>query len=108
MQKLTTIQTTPPSGRNKAAMRLGRLLLKRIWLPHAVYEALPAIYICSGLVALIAALYLPGSIWILPWAIVFGFAALHLGIRIAALRHKFRRKKKPDPEFDPVQPKSQA
>ena len=106
MQKLTTIQTSPPSGRNQAARRLRRLLLQRIWLPRAVYEALPAIYICSGLVALIAALYLPGSIWILPWAIVFGFAALHLGIRIAALRHKFRRKQKPYPEFDLAQPKS--
>jgi hypothetical protein len=106
MQKFTTIQTTPPSGLNKAARRLGRLFLKRIWLPNALYEALPTIYICSGLVALISALYLPGSIWILPWAFVFGFAALHLGIAIAALRHKFRRKKKPDPEFDPVQSKS--
>lgn len=72
-------------------MRLWRYLLKPVWLPRFIYESLPLIYICSGLVALAAAVYLPGRTWIVPWAIVFGFATLHLGIGIAALRHKFRR-----------------
>ena len=95
MHKLRTIQTTtPPNERETVVRRLRHLLLKRIWLPRIVYEILPLIYICSGLVALIAALYLPGWTWILPWAFVFGFAALHLGIGIAALRHKFRRTKR--------------
>jgi len=92
MQKPSTIRTSPLDGRKTVSARLRRLLLKRIWLPHGLYEALPAIYIGSGLVALAAALFLPGWTWIVPWAFVFGFAALHLGLGIAALRHKFRRK----------------
>ncbi|MAF82965.1 MAG: hypothetical protein QGF90_07905 [Gammaproteobacteria bacterium] len=60
-------------------------------MPNIVYEALAAIYICSGLVALAAALFLPGWTWILPWAVVFGLATLHLGLGIAALRHRLRR-----------------
>jgi len=91
MHEPNTIQTLALSGRDTASTRLRRLLLKRIWLPRAIYEALPVIYICSGLVALAAALFLPGWTWILPWAIVFGLAALHLSLKIAGLRHRFRR-----------------
>jgi hypothetical protein len=97
MQKPSTIQSSPVDGRKTASARLRRLLLKRIWLPRGLYEALPAIYTGCGLTALAAALFLPGRTWIVPWAIVFGFATLHLGLGIAALRHKFRRKI-PDPE----------
>ncbi len=93
MQKPSTIRTTPPCEHEAASTRLRRLLLKRVWLPRAIYEALPVIYICCGLVALTAALYQPGWTWILPWALVFGLAALHLGIGIAALRHKLRHRK---------------
>jgi len=92
MQKPSIIQTSPLDGRKTASARLRWLLLKRIWLPRGLYEALPVIYIGSGLVALASALFLPGQSWIVPWAIVFGFAVLHLGLGIAALRHKFRRK----------------
>jgi len=99
MQKPSTIQTSPLDGRKTASTRLKQLLLKKIWIPRGLYEALPVIYICSGLVALAAALFLPGQTWIVPWAIVFGFAVLHLGLGIAALRHKFRRKiPGPEPE----------
>jgi len=91
MHKPGTIRTPPLSERQTASLRLRRLLFKRVWLPRIIYEALPLIYICAGFVALAAALFLPGRIWILPWALVFGFAALHLGIGIAALRHKVRR-----------------
>ena len=92
MRKPGTIRTIPLSGRNTASTRLRRLLLKKVWLPRALYEALPFIYICSGLVALAAALFQPGWTWILPWTLVFGLVALHLGLGIAALRHRFRRK----------------
>ena len=108
MQKPSTIRTSPLDGRQTASTRLRRLLLKRIWLPRGLYEALPAIYIGSGLVALAAALFLPGRTWIVPWAIVFGFAVLHLGLGIAALRHKFRRKNPgPEPENPGNKPERQ-
>ena len=93
MRKPGTIRTTPRGGHGTVSTRLRRIMLKRVWLPRVIYEGLPVVYICSGLVALAAALYQPDWTWILPWAIVFGFAALHLGVGIAALRHKFRRGK---------------
>lgn len=74
-------------------MRLQRLLLKRIWLPEGLYEALPYLYIAIGLIALAAALFLPEWAWIIPWACVFGFTAIHIGLKIVALRHRFRRPK---------------
>jgi hypothetical protein len=93
MQKSSTIQSSPINGNESFRTRLRQLLLKRIWLPRRLYEALPIIYIISGLVALTAALFLPDRAWIMPWACVFGFAAIHLSLRIAALRHRFHRPK---------------
>lgn len=90
MQKPNAIQTSPRTRNEPPTMRLRRLLLKRVWLPRIIYEALPFIYVCFGLVALAAALWTPGWTWIVPWAIVFGLAALHLGLGIAGLRHRFR------------------
>ena len=101
MLKPGTIPTPPLTRRDTVRVRLRRLLLKRIWLPGFIYEALPLIYIGCGLVALTAALYLPGWTWILPWAVVFGFAAVHLGIRIIALRHKFRRTRRSGDQISP-------
>ena len=66
-------------------------MLKRIWLPRRLYEALPVFYIACGLIALASALFLPEQSWFIPWAVIFGFAAIHLGLGIAALRHRFRR-----------------
>jgi hypothetical protein len=91
--EITHYQSSPVNGHESAPARLRRLLLKRIWLPHGLYEALPVIYITCGLIALAAALFLPDRAWIVPWACVFGFAAIHLGLKIAALRHRFRRPK---------------
>lgn len=68
-----------------------RLLMKRIWLPRPVYEALPVIYIICGLIALGSALHLPGRSWMLPWGIVLGLAAIHFGLGIFALRHRWRK-----------------
>lgn len=89
--EFTRNQPGPVNGHKSARTRLRRLLLKRIWLPHGLYEALPVIYFACGIVALAAALFLPDRAWFIPWAIIFGFAAIHMGLGIAALRHRFRR-----------------
>ena len=87
-----SIRTDPVDGLRSPVARLRRLLARRIWLPRMLYEALPYIYIFSGLVALVSALYLPGRTWIVPWGIILGLASIHLGLRIAALRHRLRRR----------------
>lgn len=70
---------------------LRRLLLRKLWLPKALYEALPYIYIVAGSAALIAALYLPGWTWILPYIILLGLVCLHIGLGLVTLRLRFRR-----------------
>ncbi len=91
MHKLRTIRNVPQSEHTAASRKIRQVLLKKVWLPTPIYEALPIIYICCGLVALAAALHLPGWAWVLPWALVFGLAAIHLGLGIITLRHRFRR-----------------
>ncbi len=83
----------PQADRSTIGARVAHLLLRRVWLPRAIYEALPVIYICAGTIALAAALYHPGWAWIVPWAIVFGLATMHFGVYLLALRHKLRRRR---------------
>ena len=88
MQKLSLTHSTidKPAGQPVKSW-----LFRRVWLPAFIYEAMPLIYIACGLLALSAALFLPGWTWILPWLIIFGVALMHLGLGILGLRHRFRR-----------------
>jgi hypothetical protein len=67
------------------------ILLQKLWLPRGVYESLPFIYIILGLVALGSAFFMPGWVWILPYAVLMGLICLHAGLIIVALRYRFRR-----------------
>ena len=77
--------------RGNALGKLRRLMLRRLWLPRLVYEALPYLYIACGVAALASALYTPDWTWILPWAILVGLICLHAGLALVALRYRFRR-----------------
>jgi hypothetical protein len=72
--------------------RLRSILLRRVWLPKLVYEALPYMYIACGLAALTAAVYVPDWTWILPWAVLVGLLCLHAGLALATLRYRLRRR----------------
>ena len=73
-----------------------RLLLRKLWLPRFLYEALPYLYISCGLAALLAAAFAPDWTWILPYAILVGLVCLHAGLAIATMRIRFRtRRRKP-------------
>jgi hypothetical protein len=85
---IATTQTATPGNGPLAVIR--RILLRKLWLPKAVYEALPYIYILAGTGALIAALYLPGWTWILPYIILLGLVCLHIGLGLVTLRLRFR------------------
>jgi hypothetical protein len=70
-------------------------LLRKLWLPRLLYEALPYLYLVIGMAALASAVYVPGSGWILPYAILFAVICLHASLAIIALRYNYRRNKKP-------------
>lgn len=74
-----------------ALTRTRGILLRRLWLPRFVYEALPYLYIACGLVALVSAMYVPDWTWIVPWAILIGLICLHAGLALATLRYRLRR-----------------
>jgi len=86
---IATTQTAIPGNGLLAVLR--RILLRKLWLPKALYEALPYIYILAGSAALVAALYLPGWTWILPYIILLGLVCLHIGLGLVTLRFRFRR-----------------
>jgi hypothetical protein len=67
---------------------LRRLLLRRIWLPRPLYDAVPALYLTAGTTSLYSALYMTGWRWILPYLLLFGIACLHVSIVLARLRRR--------------------
>ena len=77
--------------------RIRRLLLRKLWLPRVVYEALPYLYIGLGAVALTSALFSPDWTWVVPYIVLLGLICLHAGLAIAALRYRFRRRPRLDP-----------
>lgn len=72
------------------------VITRRIWLPQALYDAVPWIYIATGSAALVGGLLLPEWAWPLPYLVLLGLACLHLGLGIASLRHRQYARRNPD------------
>ena len=70
----------------------GSILVRKIWLPKAVYDLLPVFYIVSGIAALLATLYISEWFWLLPHYLLFAAVCLHLGGMII----RRRRRRQPD------------
>jgi hypothetical protein len=66
----------------------GSLLSRKIWIPKLLYAVLPYFYICSGVVALVATLYISHWFWILPHYLFFAAACLHMGVMIYRRRNR--------------------
>jgi len=66
----------------------GQLMSRRIWLPKALYVALPFFYILAGILALFATLYISDWFWILPHYLLFAAACLHMGILVYRKRRR--------------------
>ena len=88
------IDSSATQQRVRIDKRIRELLLQKLWLPRILYEAMPFLYIVLGIFALISAMYTPDWTWILPYAILLGLICLHVGVGIASLRYKIRRRKR--------------
>lgn len=64
----------------------GKLITRKIWLPKALYKALPAFYILSGVLALLASIYISDWFWVLPHYLLFSAACIHMGLLIVRRR----------------------
>lgn len=91
MQDGKVLHPAARERRENTGGRIRSILLRRLWLPRFVYEALPYVYIACGLFALASAIFTPDWTWILPWAILVGLICLHAGLALAALRFRIRR-----------------
>jgi fatty acid desaturase len=69
----------------------GSFVSRKIWLPKALYDALPYFYLVAGLAAFLATLYISTWLWVLPHYLLFSAACLHLGVLIMR-----RRRRPPD------------
>ena len=61
-------------------------MTRKIWLPKALYRALPAFYILSGILALLATIYISAWFWVLPHYLLFSAACIHMGLLIVRRR----------------------
>lgn len=68
------------------------LLARRVWLPRWLYEALPLLYLALGGAALAAAVIVEDPAWVVPLALVLAVGTTHLGLWIATLRYRRRRR----------------
>ena len=66
----------------------GGWMTRRIWLPKALYAALPFFYLVSGGAALLATLYISNWAWVLPHYLLFAVACLHMGVLVYRRRHR--------------------
>ena len=78
----------------------GSLVSRKIWLPKAVYEALPYFYLVAGTAAFLATLYISNWLWVLPHYLLFSAACLHLGVLV------LRRRRRPRERQDIAEPDS--
>lgn len=86
---------------NRASMgSAGSLVSRKVWLPKAIYVALPYFYLLAGSVAFLATLYISNWLWVLPHYLLFSAACLHLGVLI------LRRRRRPRERSDVPEPGS--
>ena len=78
----------------------GSLVSRKIWLPKAVYDALPYFYLVAGTAAFLATLYISNWLWVLPHYLLFSAACLHLGVLV------LRRRQRPRERQDITEPDS--
>lgn len=81
---------------------LRRLLCRPVWLPRALYAAIPGIYLTAGTASLLGGLYLPDGAWLLPCLFLIGLGCVHAGILVASLRHQQAAPRPPDAQFRPA------
>ena len=66
------------------------LVLKKLWLPKVLYNAIPYFYLASGIIALLATLYISEWFWVLPHYTLFSAACIHLSVMVFRRRTRSR------------------
>jgi hypothetical protein len=80
---------TLPTGKN-FSHTAGSFATRKVWLPKAIYDALPFFYFFAGVSAFLATVYINAWFWVLPHYVLFSVACLHLSIAVFRRRDKVR------------------
>ncbi|HSN51519.1 MAG TPA: hypothetical protein VLS87_03235 [Woeseiaceae bacterium] len=89
------------TGNREITRSAGSFVSRKVWLPKAIYVALPYFYLLAGSVAFLATLYISNWLWVLPHYLLFSAACLHLGVLILHRRRRPReRSDVPEPDSD--------
>lgn len=70
------------SETQQVTRKTGNIAARKIWLPKLLYDALPAFYLVSGVLAFLATLYISEWFWVLPHYLLFSVACLHMGVLV--------------------------
>ncbi len=74
----------------------GQLATRKVWLPKAVYDALPYFYLVAGIAAFFATIYISEWFWVLPHYLLFSVACLHLALFVFRRRDRARNEESTD------------
>ncbi len=91
-----TVQLERSHARNpgSAARQLGKQLRdiaeRRVWLPRAIYESLPFVYILVGCSALLSTVFNRHWSWLVPHVFLLGCFLVHLGLMVRRRRMRAR------------------
>ncbi len=76
---------------------LEKTLLRKIWLPKLLYDAVPWFYCAAGTLALLATSYNGGWLEVRPQALILPVGCLHLAVWVLVKR---LRRRSDDPRVD--------
>lgn len=76
------------SDTQQVTRQAGSFLVRKIWLPKLLYDALPYLYLASGFLAFFATLYISAWFWVLPHYLLFSVACMHLGVLLYRRRRR--------------------
>jgi fatty acid desaturase len=89
------------TGRPETTRSATSFVSRKVWLPKALYVALPYFYLVAGVAAFLATLYISNWLWVLPHYLLFSAACLHLGVLVLRKRKRPRETVEiPDPDSD--------
>jgi hypothetical protein len=80
----------PGSAARQLGKQLRDIAERRVWLPRAIYESLPFVYIVVGCLALLSTVYNRHWSWLVPHVFLFGCFLVHLGLMVRRRRIRAR------------------
>ncbi|MDJ0709901.1 MAG: hypothetical protein QNJ14_05910 [Woeseiaceae bacterium] len=90
MLSTATGKEAPLTDTREGDRKNTNIVVRKIWLPKLLYDALPYFYLVSGIAAFLTTLYISEWFWVLPHYLLFSAACVHFGIFVYRRRHRLQ------------------